>query len=79
MSSNWKFRGSKLCATAVASFACGSLMTAHLTHVREVKADGNRAFQLMVYHAKPGKVPALESVFEDMSKLQAKHGLNVIG
>jgi len=54
-------------------------MTAHLTHVREVKADGNRAFQLMVYHAKPGKVPALESVFEDMSKLQAKHGLNVIG
>ena len=79
MSSNWKFKGLKLCATAVTSFACGSLITAHLTQVREVKADSNRVFELMVYHAKPGKVPALESVFKDVSKLQAKHGLNVIG
>jgi hypothetical protein len=79
MSSHWKFKGWKLCATAVASFALGSLITAHLTHVPEVKADSNRVFELMVYHAKPGKVPALESVFKDLSKLQAKHGLNVIG
>jgi NIPSNAP len=33
----------------------------------------------MVYHTQPGKVPALESIFKDLSKLQAKHGLNVIG
>jgi hypothetical protein len=33
----------------------------------------------MVYHTEPGKVPALESVFKDVSKLQAKHGLNVVG
>ena len=79
MSSHWKFKGWKLCATAVASFVLGSLITAHLTHVPEVKADSNRVFELMVYHAKPGKVPALESVFKDLSKLQAKHGLNVIG
>ena len=79
MSSNSKFKGWKLCATAVASFACGSLITAHMTHVREVEADSNRAFELMVYHTEPGKVPALESVFKDLSKLQAKHGLNVIG
>ena len=79
MSSNLKFKGWKLCATAVASFACGSLITAHLAHVREVKADSDRAFELMVYHAQPGKVPALESVFKDVSKLQAQHGLNVLG
>jgi len=79
MWSNWEFRGWKLCATAVASFALGSLITAHLTHVQEVKADSNRVFELMVYHTEPGKVPALESIFKDVSKLQAKHGLNVIG
>jgi hypothetical protein len=69
MSSRLKFKGWKLCATAVASFACGSLITAHLTHLPEVKADSNRAFELMVYHAEPGKMPALESVFKDVSKL----------
>lgn len=72
-------RGWKLCATAAASFALGSLITAHLTHVREVKADSHRVFQLMVYHTEPGKVPALESIFADLSKLQARHGLDVVG
>lgn len=79
MSSNLRFRGWKHCATAAASFALGSLITAHLTHVREVKADSHRVFQLMVYHAEPGKVPALESIFADLSKLQARHGLDVVG
>jgi hypothetical protein len=44
-----------------------------------VKADSNRVFELMVYHTEPGKVPSLESIFKDVSKLQAKHGLNTIG
>jgi hypothetical protein len=74
MSANWTYEGWKFCATAVAAFVCGSLMTAHLTHVREVKADSNRVFELMVYHMEPGKVHALESVFKDVSKLQSKHG-----
>jgi hypothetical protein len=75
----WKFKGWKLCATAVASFACGSLVTAHLTRVNEVEAESNRVFELMVYHTEPGKVPELESIFKDVSKLQTKHGLNVVG
>jgi NIPSNAP len=79
MSTSWRFKGWKLCATAAASFACGALITAHLTHVQEVKADSNRVFELMVYHTEPGKVPELESVFKDVSKLQEKHGLNVVG
>ena len=79
MSANSTYEGWKFCATAVAAFVCGSLITAHLTHVQDVKADSNRVFELMVYHAEPGKVHALESVFKDVSKLQIKHGLNVIG
>lgn len=74
MTHSWKF-----CATAVVSFICGSLITAHLTHVRAVKADSNRVFELMVYHTEPGKVPELESIFKDVSKLQAQHDLNVVG
>ncbi|MGP8252586.1 MAG: NIPSNAP family protein [Terracidiphilus sp.] len=33
----------------------------------------------MIYHTLPGKAPALESIFRDVSKLQAKHGLNAVG
>jgi hypothetical protein len=79
MFANWKIRGWKLLAKAAASFACGSLITAHLTYVQGVKAESNRVFELMVYHTEPGEVPALESVFKDVSKLQAEHGLNVVG
>jgi len=79
MSANLKLGGWRLWATAAVSFVCGSVVTAHLTRGAEVKADSNRVFQLMVYHTEPGKVSALESVFQDVSKLQAKHGLNVVG
>jgi hypothetical protein len=75
----WKFGGWKLGATAVISFACGSVLTSRLTHVQEVKANSSRVFELMVYHTTPGKVPALESIFKDLSKLQARHGLDVVG
>jgi NIPSNAP protein len=74
-----KFKGWILSGTAVLSFAAGSLLTARLMHLNQVRADSNRVFELMVYHTVPGKVPALESIFRDVSKLQAKHDLNVIG
>ena len=79
MSSSVKFGGLRFCATAVVSFACGSVITAHLTRVQEVKADSNRVFELMVYHTEPGKVPSLESLVKDVSKLQTQHGLNTVG
>ena len=79
MVSKWKFKGWTLCATALASFACGSLITARMALVQQVEAGSGRTFELMVYHTQPGKVPALESIFKDLSKLQAQHGLNVIG
>jgi NIPSNAP len=75
----WKFRGWIVCATTLVAFAAGSLITARLTHLNQARADGNRVFELMVYHAVPGKGPALESIFRDVSKLQAKHDLNIVG
>jgi len=75
----WNLSGLTLCGVAVVSFAAGSLITARLTHLKQVEADSNRVFELDIYHAVPGKVPALESRFSDASKLFAKHNLNVVG
>lgn len=75
----WTFKGWIFCATALVSFVAGSLLTARLSHLNQVRADSNRVFELMVYHTAPGKVPALEAIFRDVSKLQTKHDLNVLG
>jgi hypothetical protein len=67
-------------AIALLSFAAGSLISAGLMHIKQVRADSNRVFELRIYHAVPGKLPALESRFRDTtSKLLAKHDLNVVG
>jgi hypothetical protein len=73
------YKGWAVCGTALISFAAGSLLTARLTHLHQVRADSNRVFELRVYHTVPGKVPALESIFRDVSKLVAKHDINVVG
>ena len=81
----WKFKGWKskrwtVCAMALLSLTAGSLITAGLAHIHQVRADSNRVFELRVYHALPGKVPALESRFRDTTlKLLAKHDLKVVG
>lgn len=73
-----KFVGWITCAT-LASFVAGSVITGRLMRADEVRANNNRVFELMIYHAGPGKGAALESIFRDVSKLQAKHGLDVAG
>ena len=73
------FKGCNLCVTAFVAFVAGSLFTIHCTHLQTVKADSSRVFELMIYHTLPGKAPALESVFRDVSKLQIKHHLNPVG
>lgn len=77
MKSNYKlFIG----VVAVLSFTAGSLIAARLAHINQVRADSNRVFEMHVYHAVPGKVPALESKFRDTtSKLLAKHDLKIVG
>ncbi len=63
---------------AVLSFAAGSFFSARLS--RTVSADSNRVFELRIYHAVPGKVPALQTRFrETASKLLAKHDLKAVG
>jgi len=74
-----RFKGWALWGTALVSFVAGSLFTAGLTHVGQVRADSHRVFELMIYHTAPGKVPDLEAIFRDVSKMQAKYNLNVIG
>jgi len=76
----WRFKASTVCGIAFVSFAAGSLITTRLAHINEVRADSNRVFELRVYHAVPGKLPALEARFRDTaSKLLSKHDLNVVG
>jgi hypothetical protein len=76
----WKSKWWTVCGVALVSFAVGSLVTARFAHTNEVRADNNRVFELRVYHALPGKLPALESRFRDTtSKLLAKHDLHVVG
>ena len=74
----WKFRPwtSKrwtACGIALISFLAGSLVTARLSHINQVRANNNRVFELRVYHAVPGKLPVMESRFRDTtSKLLPK-------
>ncbi len=77
---SWKSKGWRVCAIALLSFTAGSLITARLVHIDHVRADSNRVFELRIYHAVPGKLPAVESGFRDTySKLFAKHDLHVVG
>ena len=76
----WKFKGWTVCGIALVSFAAGSLISARLAHLDQVRADSNRVFELRIYHAVPGKLPAVEALFRDTaSKLLAKHDLPAVG
>src|ERR1700733_10671238 len=67
-------------ALASISLAAGSLFTASVAHEIQMTADSNQVFELRLYHAVPGKMPALEARFRDTtSKLLAKHELKVVG
>ena len=72
---NWK-----ISALVLASFAAGSLLTARLMQLNQVRADSNRVFELRIYHTVPGKTEALHEEFRDkVTKLFAKHDLKAIG
>jgi hypothetical protein len=76
----WKSKYFTACGISLVAFAAGSLTTGRLLHTSEVKADSNRVFQLRVYHALPGKLPALESRFRDTtSKILARHNVTAVG
>jgi hypothetical protein len=70
---------SGVAAIALISFLAGTFFSARITHPQVVEADSDHVFELMVYHTLPGKTSDLESIFQDVSKLQSKHGLKAIG
>lgn len=72
--------GLKIVGIALVSFAAGSLMTARLAHMSQVRADSNRVFELRVYHTVPGKATALQAEFrEKVTKWFANHDLEAVG
>jgi hypothetical protein len=76
----WKSKRWTACGIGLVAFAAGSPITGRLIHVNHVRADSDRVFELRVYHALPGKLPALESRFRDKtSKILARHNLKVVG
>jgi NIPSNAP len=61
--------------------ACSSLQACCFNRAlsEPVETASDHLYELMIYHTLPGKAPALESIFRDVSKLQAKHSLNAVG
>ena len=73
-------RRNQLVIVVILSFAAGCALAAYFNHVQTVRADGNRVFELRVYHALPGQLPALEANFRDHNiALLTKHGITSIG
>jgi hypothetical protein len=68
-------------ALAIALVFCvaGAFVPACATQSNQVRAGSDRVLELRVYHAVPGKVPALEERFRDAAPLIAKHDLQVVG
>ena len=76
----WKSKYWVPCGVAIVAFTAGLFTAGRVFHLNQVRADSNRIFELRIYHALPGKLPAMESRFRDTtSKLLVKHDLNVIG
>jgi len=79
MKKNNNLKRGIVCTVALSCCAVAPLMTTSLVHASETTVGNNRVFELRIYHAVPGKAPALESVFRDASKVMASHGINVVG
>jgi hypothetical protein len=65
----------RLMFVACLCFLAGMVFQTNRLHSKPVEAASDHLYELMVYHAQPGKAAALTSIFQDVSKLQTKHGL----
>jgi hypothetical protein len=66
-------------AVALSCCAAAWFMTTSLVYANDATVGNDRVFELLIYHAMPGKGTALESIFREASKIMAKHGINVVG
>jgi hypothetical protein len=75
----WAVFAISLAWLAVASVAVPSALISE-AKAESMTAKANRVFELRVYHALPGRMPALEAQFRDVwEKLLDKHNLKVVG
>src|SRR5437764_10722818 len=70
----------RLLACAALCFAAGSLITARFMSTETAQAAGSRVFELRIYHAMPGKLPALINRFGDHTRtIFDRHGMTSVG
>ena len=70
----------RLLAFTALAFAAGCLLTARFLATPKVEAAGSRVFELRIYHAMPGKLPALVNRFGDHTRtIFDRHGMNSLG
>jgi hypothetical protein len=81
MTSNFtRVRSFVLWTVGFFAFAAAGFVSSRLLRPDPAMADNDRVFELRIYHAVPGKLPAMESRFRDKtSKILARHNLNVVG
>jgi len=72
-------RGFSLLAIGCVLFFSGMAFQRGYSSAMPIEAASGHLYELMIYHALPGKASALEAIFRDVSQLQAKHGLHAIG
>ena len=75
----WNLKRWRGFAVGALCFAAGSLVSARLTRPDLARAEGNRVYELNIYHAVPGKGPDLEAVWRNASKVVAAHGIQILG
>lgn len=78
-SNSTESRAVRLAFVACLCFFTGMLFQSRLHRHEQAEAASGHLYELMIYHALPGKAPALESIFQSVSRLQAKHGLHAVG
>ena len=67
-------------AVAILSFVAGLLAAAQFVRLHSGPAAADRVFELRVYHALPGRLPALHANFRDTNiRFLKKHGIESIG
>jgi hypothetical protein len=77
---NWKTDAKAFYRVILVCLAAGPVLTASAVQGKQTSVDTYEAFEIHIYHAMPGKLPALEARFRNtLSKLLPKHGLKVVG
>ena len=70
----------RYCALLVAGFAAGSLLTAYFMTAQQVRAAGNRVYELRMYHTFPNRLNPLVTRFRNGEvRVFEKNGMKFMG